>query len=250
MKFSEMPYQRPDIPALREKLEALRARIEGAQSADEAERAYRESDALSQQYATATSLAYIRHSIDTRDAFYDAENAFADENEPVVKEMAQAVNLALLRSPFRKELEARLGERALYKPGDRGPQLFAPEPRPHAGGKPPAERIPEALRLGPCGLGGRKSCPLPKLGPYKQSRDRATRQAAPTRPRAAGSTPTARSWTPSTTSWCSNRTQQAQQHGPRILPARWATTGSAATATASRRSRPSATRSPRTSCPS
>ena len=25
MKFSEMPYQRPDIPALREKLEALRA---------------------------------------------------------------------------------------------------------------------------------------------------------------------------------------------------------------------------------
>ena len=34
MKFSEMPYQRPDIPALREKLEALRARIEGAQSAD------------------------------------------------------------------------------------------------------------------------------------------------------------------------------------------------------------------------
>ena len=110
MKFSEMPYQRPDIPALREKLETLRARIEGAQSADEAERAYRESDALSQQYATATSLAYIRHSIDTRDAFYDAENAFADENEPVVKEMAQAVNLALLRSPFRKELEARLGE--------------------------------------------------------------------------------------------------------------------------------------------
>ena len=67
MKFSEMPYQRPDIPALREKLEALRARIEGAQSADEAERAYRESDALSQQYATATSLAYIRHSIDTRE---------------------------------------------------------------------------------------------------------------------------------------------------------------------------------------
>ena len=90
MKFSEMPYQRPDIPALREKLEALRARIEGAQSADEAERAYRESDALSQQYATATSLAYIRHSIDTRDGFYDAEVAYIDEHSPELEEYPRA----------------------------------------------------------------------------------------------------------------------------------------------------------------
>ena len=177
MKFSEMPYQRPDIPALREKLEALRARIEGAQSADEAERAYRESDALSQQYATATSLAYIRHSIDTRDAFYDAENAFADENEPVVKEMAQAVNLALLRSPFRKELEARLGE-VLFTNLEIEVRSFSPQNLALMQEENRLQSEYQKLYASALADWEGAKLPLPKLGPYKQSRDRATRRRA------------------------------------------------------------------------
>ena len=167
MKFSEMPYQRPDIPALREKLEALRARIEGAQSADEAERAYRESDALSQQYATATSLAYIRHSIDTRDAFYDAENAFADENEPVVKEMAQAVNLALLRSPFRKELEARLGE-VLFTNLEIEVRSFSPQNLALMQEENRLQSEYQKLYASALADWEGAKLPLPKLGPYKQ----------------------------------------------------------------------------------
>ncbi len=177
MKFSEMPYQRPDIPALREKLEALRARIEGAQSADEAERAYRESDALSQQYATATSLAYIRHSIDTRDAFYDAENAFADENEPVVKEMAQAVNLALLRSPFRKELEARLGE-VLFTNLEIEVRSFSPQNLALMQEENRLQSEYQKLYASALADWEGAKLPLPKLGPYKQSGDRATRRRA------------------------------------------------------------------------
>ena len=177
MKFSEMPYQRPDIPALREKLETLRARIEGAQSADEAERAYRESDALSQQYATATSLAYIRHSIDTCDAFYDAENAFADENEPVVKEMAQAVNLALLRSPFRKELEARLGE-VLFTNLEIEVRSFSPQNLALMQEENRLQSEYQKLYASALADWEGAKLPLPKLGPYKQSGDRATRRRA------------------------------------------------------------------------
>ncbi|MGI5885466.1 MAG: M3 family oligoendopeptidase [Candidatus Spyradocola sp.] len=177
MKFTEMPYQRPDIPALRQKIDALRARIEGASSAEEAERAYRDFDALSQAYGTETTLAYVRHTIDTRDEFYDAENTFADENNPAVQEMAQAVNLALLRSPFRSELEQRLGallftnlEIEVRSFDAKNLALMQEENRLQS----------EYQKLYASALVDWEGAklPLPKLGPYKQSLDRSVRRQA------------------------------------------------------------------------
>ena len=177
MKFSEMPYRRPDIPALREKMDALRARIEGAKSAQEAERAFRESDELSKDYATQTTLSYIRHSIDTRDPFYDAENAFADENAPAVQEAAQALNLALLRSPFRKELEERLGallftnlEIEVRSFDSRNLSLMQEENR--------LESEYQKLYASALADWEGKKIPLPQLGPYQISPDRAVRRRA------------------------------------------------------------------------
>ena len=55
------------------------------------------------------TLAEIRHTVDTRDAFYEKEREFFDENSPVLADRQLEVYKALLASPFRAELEEQLG---------------------------------------------------------------------------------------------------------------------------------------------
>lgn len=110
MKFSEMQYTRPDINALKVQAERAAEQIEKALSADDAERAYLEWDNISAGYSTMYNLCYIRHSINTEDEFYSAENDFYDESNPLVTEISQRVAKAVAESPFRKELEERFGK--------------------------------------------------------------------------------------------------------------------------------------------
>ena len=109
MKFSEMVYTRPDYPAALKKLEALTQKLEAAKSAQEQAEVYKEYEALLSRLETQTTLCYIRHSVDTRDSFYEAENDYNDQQAPFVTEKAQAFAKALLESPFRAELEKALG---------------------------------------------------------------------------------------------------------------------------------------------
>ena len=109
MKFSEMPYTRPDLDALAQASAQAVAALDGAETAQaqlEACRVYQET---ADQVATQCNIAYIRHTIDTRDAFYEAEQDFIDEAMPKIQELDQQVTHALLRSPFRKELSEALG---------------------------------------------------------------------------------------------------------------------------------------------
>ena len=73
-------------------------------------KAYQEFDKIQGEVNTALSLAYVRHTIDTRDQFYDQENDFADEAGPALQETSQKVNRALLDSPLRAQLEEKLGK--------------------------------------------------------------------------------------------------------------------------------------------
>ena len=69
MKFSEMPYTRPDLDALREKMDDIVRRIESAESAAAQIEAFEEYQTLSRQVQTSMTLAYVRHTIDKRDEF-------------------------------------------------------------------------------------------------------------------------------------------------------------------------------------
>ena len=84
MKFSEMPYARPDLEAAKAQCAALCSRIAGAQSAEEALAAAKEFDEMSSHIETLAILAEVRHTIDTRDAFYEAEQDFFDANGPAL----------------------------------------------------------------------------------------------------------------------------------------------------------------------
>ena len=100
MKFEQMQYARPDFDAARETFASLRARIAAAPDAQAQLEAFREFETLSRHISTMSTLAEIRHTVDTRDAFYEAEREFFDANSPALGEAQLDVYRALLASPF------------------------------------------------------------------------------------------------------------------------------------------------------
>ena len=72
--------------------------------------AYLRKDQLDRHVKTLSTLTYIRHSIDTRDEFYDGEMNFWNAAGPELMEYDEQWTRVLLDSKFRNELEAEFGE--------------------------------------------------------------------------------------------------------------------------------------------
>ena len=177
MKFSEMPYVRPDLAAFQAKAEEIAQKIAGAASAQEQIDAVLAFDQVQAEMSTATSLAYVRHTIDTRDAFYDKEKDYADEIAPAVQEAEQKVTKALLASPFRAELEDRFGK-LLITNLEIAVRTFDPKNMALMQEENKLQSEYQKLYASALVEWNGEMLPLPKLGPYKQSPDRAVRKAA------------------------------------------------------------------------
>ena len=109
MTFAQIPYHRADLTAWKAQVEEQTRRFRAAQTFEEADAIYQEAERSSVAYDTMVNLASIRHDIDTRDAFYDEENNYYDEQMPNLEAAFKAWTLATLESPFRKDLEAKYG---------------------------------------------------------------------------------------------------------------------------------------------
>lgn len=177
MKFSEMPYSRPDVEGLKAKLNEIAKRIENATSAEEQITAYDESAALDRDFMTAGSIAYVRNTINTADAFYDGEREYLDEVMPELEGVAHKVASALLDSSFRKELEEHYGT-LIFKNKEIARRSFKPEliPLMQEAGKLEAQY--QKLYAGMTVEFDGQTLPLPMLGKYKESPDRSVRRAA------------------------------------------------------------------------
>ncbi len=110
MKFSEMPYQRPDLDAAKKELSDLTARLKSAPDYATAKQVFLEKENAGKHMETMATLASTRHSIDTRDAFYDAEENFWNNALPELQEYEQAWTMAMLESPFRKDFAEEFGD--------------------------------------------------------------------------------------------------------------------------------------------
>lgn len=110
MKFSEMPYSRPDFDSLKAELEELCAQLKSAGSYEQAKAVFLRKEALTRHMETLGTLVHVRHSIDTRDEFYNSEEKLWNSVMPELNEYLQNWTLAMLRSPFRAEFSAEYGE--------------------------------------------------------------------------------------------------------------------------------------------
>ena len=177
MKFSEMPYTRPDLEGLKAKAAEVVEKLTKAQTAQEQIDAYYEFETASKTAETMGTIAYVRHTINTKDEFYAQEQDWLDEVMPQMEELTQQVSLALLQSPFRKELGDALGH-MLFTNLEIAVRSFKPELMELMMEENKLSSQYQKLYASAMVEFDGKTMPLPLLGPYKQSTDRAVRKAA------------------------------------------------------------------------
>ena len=126
MKFREMPYERPDLETAKKEMEQLTAKLAGAADYAAARAAFMEKEELEKHLQTLATLASVRHTIDTRDSFYEQEDTFWNNARPELEEYAQAFLAALLQSPFRGQFEEEFGS-LLFLNAEIALKTFSPE---------------------------------------------------------------------------------------------------------------------------
>ncbi len=110
MKFSDFTYKRPSIETFKEAIIAQLYSFKAAKNLSEQKKAILAINQLRSDFDSMYSLASVRHSINTKDAFYEGENDFFDQNYPELTKHVNDYFRALLVSPFRTELEAEFGK--------------------------------------------------------------------------------------------------------------------------------------------
>ncbi len=177
MKFSEMPYERIELSQIQQDGDRWLQALQQAQTAGQADEAMLQWDRLSAHVTTLSSLAYIRHSIDTTDEFYDGEIAYWDEIQPQISEIQQQFTKALLQSPFRAQLEQKYGD-LMFRNAEIGLKAFSPDVIPEMQEENQLTTAYQKLIASAQIPFDGKTLTLSQLTPYKQSADDTVRRAA------------------------------------------------------------------------
>ena len=126
IRFSEMPYERPDMDAVKQTLAALTEKLRQAPDYAAAKAVFLEKEEQEKHLSTQVSLAHIRHTIDTRDEFYDGEMKFWNTALPELGEYRQQWTMAMLASPFRNDFAAEYGD-LMFVNAEIALKAFSPE---------------------------------------------------------------------------------------------------------------------------
>ena len=110
MKFQDFEYKRPDLDEVKSRFTELTTNLRQATSVEEGLQVIREIQTLQNEIDTQGTLVSIRHSIDTRDEFYEQENDFWDENSPIMAEWRNDYYRALLDSPYLEDFKQDIPE--------------------------------------------------------------------------------------------------------------------------------------------
>ena len=126
MKFKEFEYQRPNLEQLKAQYGSLIQSLREADSASAGLDAIKQIQSLQRNIDTQYTLVSIRHSIDTRDEFYEKENEFWDENLPYISEYNTDYYKAILDSPYLEDFKKELPE-TFFKMMENDLKVFSPE---------------------------------------------------------------------------------------------------------------------------
>ena len=177
MKFNEMTYTRPDIDALLARCRELAAKAAAAPDGDALVRLYYEQSEAFAEDHTASNLANIHYTCDTRDAYWKAEQDFFDANGPAVTNASVEISRAFLANPHVDALTEKFGttcvagmKNAVLSMDDRTVELQQQF-------NALVSRYQQIYGGALVELDG-KQLTIPQLGPYKEDLDPAVRRAA------------------------------------------------------------------------
>jgi len=109
MKFDNFQYQRPVMKSFEEQYNAYLKDFESATTFEEKDELFDKNNALRQKYSTMYNICHVRHTINTKDKFFEEENNFFDDNNPAVEALTNRFYGLLLSSRFRIDLEKKWG---------------------------------------------------------------------------------------------------------------------------------------------
>lgn len=110
MQFQEYAYQHMDALSLQKQLSELAEQIQQANNIEQVQDCIKKIDTIRRFVATQVSLVEIRHTVDTKDAYYTKEQEYLDTVLPELEKDYEKINRALLESSFLEELKHRLPE--------------------------------------------------------------------------------------------------------------------------------------------
>lgn len=177
MRFEEYTYKRPDFEVVSIAFENALEKFSRSQSVSEQSEAMSELNRIRNEVDTMFNICYIRHSIDTNDEFYKAEQDYLDELAPNVEGLVTRYYEALLHSPFRNELEAKWGKQ-LFALAEAQLKTFKPEIVPLLQKENRlSSEYTKLVASAKIQFGGEERT-LAQLEPFAQSKDRAMRKRA------------------------------------------------------------------------
>ena len=107
--FREMPYVRPDMEALKAVYQSTAEKLRAAKDYAEARAAFFALQDAEEESGTMMSLCHVRASIDTGDAYYEAEQKWLREQNAALIPLRKAYRQALADCPFRGDFDAEFG---------------------------------------------------------------------------------------------------------------------------------------------
>lgn len=126
MKFSEYRYERPDVKKVEQRFKELLGQFHAADNVDDQSRVIESINRLRSEVDTQAEIVGIRHSVNTNDEFYKAEQDYMDEIIPVIQEYKTDYYRALVNSKFREHLEEKWGSQ-LFRLAELSLKTFSPE---------------------------------------------------------------------------------------------------------------------------
>lgn len=112
-RFKDLPYVRPDFAKVKTELAAITEKMKNADSYEEAKAAYFDFESIMSDLRDAYTIVSIRHTVDTRDKFYDDENEFLSEAFPELSPYTVAFSNALYDGKFKADFEEEFGKQLL-----------------------------------------------------------------------------------------------------------------------------------------
>lgn len=125
IKFSQMNYHRPDMGKVEKAFHELLLKFETAENPEKQSEVFTKINALKNEFQTYASIASVRNSIDTTNQFYEIEQEFYDENEPIIQDLNIKFYKSLGNSKFRPQLLEKYGNQ-LFKIADVSLKTFDP----------------------------------------------------------------------------------------------------------------------------
>jgi M3 family oligoendopeptidase len=126
LPFSSLDYQRPDIESISLTFSKLLGSMESAGNWTVFHENFRMFNTIRQDFSTAYNLCYIRHTSNTSDVFYDAENDFFDSNGPKLQEFTSKLYKILINTPYKSELVESYGP-TLFRIAELSLKTFHPD---------------------------------------------------------------------------------------------------------------------------